>query len=236
MFKKAVESAVRGDRIGMCVTQFEANLLERGLACYPNTTPLIYAAIIPFNHVPYFKTTIRSKSRFHVSIGHETVMGNVRFFSQYPPFSEGFNSQGEYEHMDDINISEEKAKRIFALIEFEEPVPCPKNAFVIASKLDLDIHSNVCRLAFHGKVIEGITVKDYKETYLPTLKVYKFKQRKGTVDRVTDESTLIGKDLFSKETRLDKFISLSVSISTGEVGVIESGFGQGGKFKVRLRS
>jgi selenocysteine-specific elongation factor len=49
-----------------------------------------------------------------------------------------------------------------------------------------------------------------------------------------DEYTVIGRTLFSKDTALDKFLGLKVSLSTGEVGVIESGFGKSGKFKVRI--
>jgi selenocysteine-specific elongation factor len=33
MFKKPVQSASQGDRIGMCVTQFDAKALERGIVC-----------------------------------------------------------------------------------------------------------------------------------------------------------------------------------------------------------
>lgn len=51
-----------------------------------------------------------------------------------------------------------------------------------------------------------------------------------------DEQTLVCRGLFQKESRIDKFLNLKVSLSTGEEGVIESPFGQSGKFKVRMRS
>ena len=35
MFRKPVDKAVQGDRVGVCVTQLEATALERGLACTP---------------------------------------------------------------------------------------------------------------------------------------------------------------------------------------------------------
>ena len=35
MFRKPVEKACQGDRLGVCVTQFDPKLLERGLACSP---------------------------------------------------------------------------------------------------------------------------------------------------------------------------------------------------------
>lgn len=52
--------------------------------------------------------------------------------------------------------------------------------------------------------------------------------------KVADEYSLIGKDLFKKEARMDKFIGLKVELSTGEKGYIEAPFGQSGKFKVRI--
>lgn len=48
------------------------------------------------------------------------------------------------------------------------------------------------------------------------------------------DNVLVGKDLFNKGTDLTRFLGLKVTLSTGQKGVIESGFGQGGKFKVRF--
>lgn len=45
---------------------------------------------------------------------------------------------------------------------------------------------------------------------------------------------MIGRNLFKKETNLQLFVGLKVTLSTGESGVIEGGFGQSGKFKIRI--
>ena len=42
MFKKPVQQAKQGDRIGLCVTQFDASLLERGLVATPGYLPTIF--------------------------------------------------------------------------------------------------------------------------------------------------------------------------------------------------
>ena len=52
--------------------------------------------------------------------------------------------------------------------------------------------------------------------------------------QVTDDYTVIGRNLFKKETNLQMFVGLKVKLSTGEAGVIEGGFGQSGKFKIRV--
>lgn len=66
------------------------------------------------------------------------------------------------------------------------------------------------------------------------VQVFKTKQREGLVERVTDEYSLIGKNLFKKETNIAAFANLKVTLSTGQRGVIEGGFGQSGKVKVRI--
>ena len=45
---------------------------------------------------------------------------------------------------------------------------------------------------------------------------------------------VIGKNLFKKETNIQLFMNLKVTLSTGETGVIEGSFGQSGKVKIRF--
>jgi selenocysteine-specific elongation factor len=37
MFRKPVQSAHQGDRLGICVAQLDSSTIERGLACTPGT-------------------------------------------------------------------------------------------------------------------------------------------------------------------------------------------------------
>lgn len=55
------------------------------------------------------------------------------------------------------------------------------------------------------------------------------------LSQVTDDYSVIGRSLFKKETNLQLFVGLKVTLSTGESGVIEGGFGQSGKFKIRIQ-
>ena len=47
-------------------------------------------------------------------------------------------------------------KEWFCLIKFETPVQCPSDSIVIATKLDAEAVENVCRIAFHGNIIETL--------------------------------------------------------------------------------
>ena len=122
----------------------------------------------------------------------------------------------------------------FAILELEKPVTCSSNSLVIGSKLDTDIHSNTCRIAFHGAILEAITDLKYTETILPNVKVFKNKFKEGIVERKADEYAVICRGLFKKETNIELFVGMKVKLSTGEDGMIEGGFGQSGKFKVRI--
>lgn len=126
--------------------------------------------------------------------------------------------------------------RQFAVLELERPVTCSNTSLVIGSKLDTDIHSNICRIAFHGVLLEAITDPKYAEAVLPRVKVFKNKFKQGVVERKTDAYSVVCKGLFKKETNIETFVGMKVKLSSGEDGTIEGGFGQSGKFKVRIPS
>ncbi|XP_057562260.1 selenocysteine-specific elongation factor isoform X1 [Hippopotamus amphibius kiboko] len=261
MFHTPVASATQGDRLGICVTQFDPKLLERGLVCAPESLHTLHAALISVEKIPYFRGPLQTKAKFHITVGHETVMGRAMFFSPAPdafdlePVLDAFDFSREYLFQEqylcpgsapteaDGGAADEKAgqasegrcpRQQWALVEFEKPVTCPRLCLVIGSRLDADIHANTCRLAFHGVLLHGLEDKSYAESALPRLKVYKLKHKHGIVERVMDDGSVIGRALFKKETNIQLFVGLQVRLSTGEPGVIDSAFGQSGKFKVHI--
>ena len=249
---------VQGDRVGICVTQFDPKQLERGLVCSPGALPTVVAAILSVKKIPYYKSAVATKAKFHITMGHETVMGRVTFFGLYAKDGgmpavpvNGFEFHREYRFQGELFSAEKKKapdgaegggdedmqeypQEQFALIELEKPVTCAHKCLVIGSKLDTDIHANMCRLAFHGTMLEAVTDAKYSQTILPRIKVYRNKSREGMVERKADDYTVICRGLFKKESNMDMFVGLKVRLTTGEEGVIEGGFGQSGKFKVRV--
>ncbi|KAM5279840.1 selenocysteine-specific elongation factor isoform 3-T3 [Ctenodactylus gundi] len=258
MFHTPVTSAMQGDRLGICVTQFDPKLLERGLVCAPESLHTVHAALISVEKIPYFRGPLQTKAKFHITVGHETVMGRLLFFSPAPdrfdqePMLDSFDFSQEYlfqEHYlcrDSVTGSDEAPSKVgqpgegrcprqqWALVEFEKPVTCPRLCLVIGSRLDTDIHANTCRLAFHGTLLHGLEDRNYAESCLPSLKVYKLKHKQGLVERAMDDYSVIGRSLFKKETNIQLFVGLRVHLSTGELGIIDSAFGQSGKFKVHI--
>eukprot|EP00197_Chlamydomonas_leiostraca_P012833 CAMPEP_0202860212 /NCGR_PEP_ID=MMETSP1391-20130828/2014_1 /ASSEMBLY_ACC=CAM_ASM_000867 /TAXON_ID=1034604 /ORGANISM="Chlamydomonas leiostraca, Strain SAG 11-49" /LENGTH=406 /DNA_ID=CAMNT_0049539353 /DNA_START=60 /DNA_END=1277 /DNA_ORIENTATION=+ len=80
MFKRPVNKAVQGDRVGVCVTQLDAALVERGLVCKPGSVPTFSAGIARVEKIRFFAGRVPGKSKFHVSVGHATVMADLTFF------------------------------------------------------------------------------------------------------------------------------------------------------------
>ncbi|XP_059562772.1 selenocysteine-specific elongation factor isoform X2 [Myotis daubentonii] len=261
MFHMPVTSAMQGDRLGICVTQFDPKLLERGLVCAPESLHTVHAAIISVEKIPYFRGPLQTKAKFHITLGHETVMGRLMFFSPAPdnfdhePVLNTFDFSREYLFQEQYLCKDlepgstgsdqatEKAgqateglypRQQWALVEFEKPITCPRLCLVIGFRLNADIHANMCRLAFHGILLHGLEDKNYTESLLPKLRVYKLKHKHGFVERVIDDYSVIGRSLFKKETNIQLFVGLKVHLSTGELGVIDSSFGQSGKFKINI--
>lgn len=80
MFRKPVKFAQQGDRVGICVTGLDPTAIERGVLAAPGSVPLLSSAIIMAKKVRYFKQACRSKQKFHISVGHTTVVASVMFF------------------------------------------------------------------------------------------------------------------------------------------------------------
>ena len=51
MFRKPVQSALQGDRVALCVTSFDAKLMERGIAADVGTVPRLKAAIVSVSKI-----------------------------------------------------------------------------------------------------------------------------------------------------------------------------------------
>ena len=81
MFHRPVETARCGDRLGICVTQLDAKLLERGIVSAPGTLQPISAAVACVEKVRFFKGAIQSKSKLNVIVGHMNSQAKMTFFS-----------------------------------------------------------------------------------------------------------------------------------------------------------
>ena len=82
MFRKPVQSAQVGDRVGICVAGLDAKSIERGIVAAPDTVPRISGALCLVRRVRFFRKrhACLSGGTFHVTVGHTTTMATVTFF------------------------------------------------------------------------------------------------------------------------------------------------------------
>ncbi|XP_063227271.1 selenocysteine-specific elongation factor isoform X2 [Bacillus rossius redtenbacheri] len=222
MFRRPVEQAGQGDRLGMCLTQLDPGALERGMVCLPGSVPSVRLAVAAVSRIQYFKGAVRSKARLHVILGHDTVMARLTVFGEPGAGLEGFHPSREYRYQEELS---ERPQLV--LLEFQRPVLMPPRSVVIGCRLDEDVHTNACRLAFQGHV-------EAQLANAGTLQIYKEKSRVGCVQRAASQDEVVVAGLFQNHTKSQQFLGLKVQLSTGEEGVLTSTFGQGGKVKVQV--
>lgn len=79
-FHRAVQCAGQGDRVGLCVTNLDAKLMERGVLCAPGSVGRVERALAVVKRVRAFRGQMRSGQKVHMSLGHVTVMARATFF------------------------------------------------------------------------------------------------------------------------------------------------------------
>lgn len=70
MFHRKVSEIKQGDRAGICVANLDPRLMERGIASSVSSVKLIHGAIAVVKKVKYFRQSLLSGSKFHISVGH----------------------------------------------------------------------------------------------------------------------------------------------------------------------
>jgi selenocysteine-specific elongation factor len=80
MYRRPVQRAAQGDRIGLCVSNLDPELIERGIAAAPGTVKPVQCAVALVRGVTFHKGQCSSGSKLHVSTGHATVMATVTYF------------------------------------------------------------------------------------------------------------------------------------------------------------
>lgn len=80
MFHKTCKYAQQGDRIGMCVTNLDPTAIERGIAAAPSSVPLLSTVVCLVKKIRFFRQACKSESKFHITVGHTTVIAKATFF------------------------------------------------------------------------------------------------------------------------------------------------------------
>ena len=97
-FSESKSEAKCGDRAAICVTQFDSKKVERGLLSSTNLKP-ISRVVCKINRVKLFREKIKSKTKFNITVGHQTCSANISLFEPFDDSSTelDFDSPNCYE-------------------------------------------------------------------------------------------------------------------------------------------
>lgn len=236
-FRRDLESAAAGDRIGLQMVPIrggsaDAATLERVVLAAPGTLKSVAHLVLPITPIPHYRLPLRSGAKFHVSILHQTAIATVTFGRQ------AFRSAAmlELEFLPELpppSPESEPPQPCWAVLRFDSVrVFAPPQQLVLFSRLDADVRGRACRLAMHGRV----------ETTLPgSVSLFRWRERRGKIDRLKDPRTLIGRELARTAVGLSTLFGTACTVldDAGRVqaeGVIGGAFGASGKFIVTLSS
>ncbi|KAK6049484.1 S4 domain protein [Cooperia oncophora] len=167
------------------------------------------SCIVSVKAVSFYRGTVSSGMKVHISTGFETIMAECQFLRP---------DGGEFEQLASLE------EPCVCWLTFDRPVYTRSNAFYIASKLDHQ--GRGCRFLFHG----------HFEEFLKVPKVQRFVRRVriGRAERVENTRSIVCNSLFKKETKISLFEGMPVSLSTGEKGRVVGAFGKGGKARIEM--
>ncbi|KAL5104594.1 Selenocysteine-specific elongation factor [Taenia crassiceps] len=240
IFRNPIEEIGPGDRAGICVTQLDPGVMERGYLAAPGSLSTCQACLLTeVAQIAYYKGAVRSKQRFHVSIGQDTALARIICLRRV----KGTKAEAEeFEYVEALRDEGGVGEAKEMVLEFDAPVVAPMAGVVIGSRLDTDLLSSNCRLAFHGTISRFFASS---QECRASLSVYRHKQRRGEVERVVDPRHCIVRGLFKSETDWNLFTGLAVTVTlppsstegdnTNSIpAVIEGSFGRTGKCRIRL--
>ena len=258
MFKRPVQSASQGDRLGLCVTQLDAKALERGIACTLGHVTLVQQALISVRQIRFHKAQCKTKSKFHITCGHTTVMGTATFFGPPRPKDAPLAAAASSGPLDEkeaaaaataaaIKLARTPLQTVIGLEEefehqdvldptradqwavLELETPLPCAIPSVLIGSHLDTDTSTTGCRL---AFHGMLLRTITREEVEKLRIFKRKQKEGQIDRVQDERTVICKNLFNAGTDMNLFLGMQVQLGEdGPIGRIDGMFGKS-KFKV----
>lgn len=201
--------------------------MEYGLLCTAGTVQSYTSIVCHIKKIKFYKQPVLNKHKYHITLAHKTIMATVHLFTSAHNTTPHFDWSSEYTSCNELSMDNESP--VYAILQFDRSVYIPSHTLLIGSKLDVDIESKSCRLAFVCDMIDS-----YNDRNQHQLSIVKLKQKSGVIDRVENEHTVIVRELFDKNVDCSIFIDYHVSYVVDDriyTGRIESTFGKSGKVR-----
>ncbi|MHA1298382.1 MAG: selenocysteine-specific translation elongation factor [Candidatus Helarchaeota archaeon] len=215
IFKKPVQVAQAGDRVGLAIPGVDYHKISRGFyACELNSLTVTRNIIINGKINPLFKKTVKSGMRVHLTIGMPTISAFI-----YPFKIEDSKNV----LLDKIETNEE----FNAYLQLDKPIPTEKGDKILISRLELP--PTTLRIVGNGVV---------KDTNPKDLEFYKVSTRKGKLRHVKNQQGIILRyvidGLAQSKIGAEKLLNREVITENGNKGKIVSAFGTKGSVVVKF--
>lgn len=216
-FHHVLSSAAQGDRVGLNVGPLGGTKkMERTVLATPGSLLPARAIMISVNRVRHYKGALGSGSKFHLSLLHETAIVTATFARR-------IDGTEEYEYLPGPEQDDDDNCVAFLTLASTSPIYTRTDSLAVLSRLDLDASGRVCRLAFYGKVASVLSPAD-----MDRLRLFKWKHRRGRVDRLISSTRLIGRDLCATVMGLRRLVGEPCQVVSEQTGSDQTGSEQTG--------
>ena len=244
-FKKEIKKCGQGDRVAFLVTNLKSDNIERCFLTTPGYLRKIKGVVATVNFCDYFKSSVNSKSKFHISISHLNLMADIYFFVAKKKDIGYFE-----EKMENMNFKENLEKDFFFDVKkeytFVKSIEKNKIFFNKGETNYENLKKNKEILIGYFKFSKSVFLKK-KNFYLASrfdfqtdkkvcriafsgttifnnqeddfekkLKLVTYKKKYGEVDKIFNEYILIVKNIFKKETNISVFVGNIVKFDDEE--------------------
>lgn len=261
-FRKEIEKCGQGDRVAFLVTNLKSENIERCFLTSPGYLKKIKGVVATVDFCNYFKSSINSKSKFHISISHLNLMADIFFFiakkkdiGYFEEKISNFRDNFEQEFFFDVDKeytyvkSIEKDKIILNNGETNyENLKKNKEILIGYFKFFKPVFLKnrnfylASRFDFQSDkkvcriAFSGTTIFNNKEDdFEKKLKLVTWKKKFGEVDKIFNDYILIIKNIFKKETNISLFVGNKLKFENEKLeGEIIGTFGASGKIKVKF--
>jgi selenocysteine-specific elongation factor len=165
MFHKSVKSAKQGDRVGICVTNLDSTKIERGIAAAPGSVPLLQSALCLVKKIRFFKGDCKSNTKYHISIGHTTIIATVTFFGakEFERDTTSFAPKAESAKQN-LNVSHCEG---FPRLTFDWSKQFEAQDSLVGENSSLDDEDSTPSLTFGNEALQWACLRFQQPVYCP---------------------------------------------------------------------
>lgn len=242
VYRKQAKEISKGDRAAVLVAQLNSESIERCLVTAKGAAKKVSCLVARIRFCSYYKSSIPSRSKFHISIGHINTMADLWMFcsheadgailkeidQKFKDFdfdsidasSLAFNKEYKYiKEVDKDRVTFPVGEKTYDQLEEDGNyvlayLRFPKPLYLLQNSFVLGSRFDFQIDKKNCRIaFSGVSIKEYSEHLADdALKLYVTKVKKGEIEKFFDNYTVIVKSIFKKETNISTFLNKEVKI------------------------